>query len=142
MAKADSKPETTVKHAGTMFAFKVIKKIRVPTLKTEEGQTLYIRAISAIEERVAEDQDDNGLPTTKTVHVLRVGHLQLKDDGSGVIEEEKDLVVPSILLATLNEFEGGNKKYVGVCFAITKGKNQPGKRYKLWSVDQIADPNP
>lgn len=131
-AKNTTETETETKHAGTPFAYKVVKRVRVGTLKVEDGGEVFVRILSAIETKASPVKGDDGVMRMKDIDVVRVTDLT-----DGV---EKEMVVAVVLSKTLKDFDGGNGKYVGLCFRIQKQPKVEGKRFKNYEVDQIEDP--
>lgn len=124
--------ETEIKHAGTPFAFKVIKKVRVGTLKIKDEGEVFIRALEAIAQKQSPVKGDDEVMRMKEIDILRVTDL--------TTNEVKDMVVGAALKSALLDFGGGNGKYIGNCFRIAKHKAREGKRFKDYEVDQIEDP--
>lgn len=130
MAKARTETETETKHAGTPFAFKVVRQIKVPTLKIEEGKDYFVHVTQPIETRQTRVQDPiTKMDVLKDIDIIRCVNLE-----TGEVVE---MVGSAAVSSTLKDYDGGNAKYVGKSFRLRKGANAPGKRYKLWQIDEI-----
>lgn len=133
MAKAKTEQtETEVKHAETPFAYKVLRKVRVGTLKIADEGEVFVRVLEPISTKATPTKGEDGIMRMKDIDILRVVDLT---DG-----QTKDIVAGAALGSTLRDFDGGNGKYVGCCFRIAKHKAREGKRFKDYEVDQIEDP--
>lgn len=135
MAKArnDSQTETEVKHAGTPFAYTVLKKVRVPTLKLDDEGEVFVRILEAITTKQSPVKGEDGVMRLKDIDIIRVENLATK--------EVCDMVGGAALVSTLKDYEGGNGAYIGKCFRIAKHRPAAGKRFKNYEVDEISVPD-
>jgi len=125
--------ETEIRHPGTNFSYKVVKKVRVPTLKIDEDGEYFVKCLEGIQTKSTPSKGEDGVVRMKEIDTLRIVDLT-----TGAVQ---DVVVGAALKSTLLDFNGGNGQYIGCCFRIVKRKAAAGKRFKNYEVDQIEVPN-
>lgn len=103
--------------------FEMVKRVNVPTLKHESGDTIVIRAELPIRTEIQTGENEG-----KEINILRVTEL--------TTGTEFEYVCNAI---TADVLEGAypDKAYVGKSFAITKLGTVAGKRYKEVDVVEI-----
>ena len=117
-------------------AFKRMAPVTLPTLKQEDGKSIFVRFDSRMLTKPKTKggvplNDESGNPATITTATV-------VDISTG---EMATIVIGAMLKSVLNDYKGGGEAYVGRCFEITKDKAKPGKRSKEYAVYEIEDPS-
>lgn len=107
--------------------------VAVPQLKIKDGDTVYVKFTAPLVTNPKKTKsgalatDEDGSPIT--IDIASVINL---DTG-----ELMHMVSGKALSQRLREYRGGNDKYVGLCFEITKKAKENGKRWKEYEVYEI-----
>lgn len=126
--------------AAAPLVFKRKASVILPVLKLENDQTCHIRILHPIIEKVSQDEIEvtgpDGRKSKAVVEkTINVAHVQNLVDG-----EQYHMVLGAILASSLRDYQGGNLRYVGLCFEVTKMPPRPGKRAKDYSIHEVEDP--
>ncbi len=130
---SESMSKTLVQQGGK---FKRIGVVSGSQLKTKDGVPVYVKIIQAIDVQAKLDAegkqktDDRGNPATVSI-------LKCVDLETG---EVATMVAGKALCDRLKTYQGGNDRYVGLCFEITKLPQEAGKRWKDYRCHEIEAP--
>lgn len=102
-------------------------------IKTHDNVPVYVKIVAPIERqpRLNKDKspklDDDGNPSF--INVVKVVDLETGEVGS--------MVAGNVLADRLTTYQGGNERYVGLCFEITKLPKMDGKKWKDYRIHEI-----
>ena len=115
---------------GSLFKRK--SAVMVPTLKLVEDKPVYVQITQPIQVKQSLVKGDDGVDRMKDISIASIVNLETG--------ELMSFVVGKALEQNLKDYQGGNNKYVGLSFEITKHSSAPGKRWKAYSLFEI-DPD-
>lgn len=104
--------------------------VSVPSLKVAENVPVFVHVNGAIFEKQSPIKGDDGVMVMKTLEIMTVTNLETG--------EIMSMVCGKALSQNLKDYKGGNQAYVGLDFEITKHSAAAGKRWKPYSIFEIA----
>jgi len=108
-----------------MATFKKLKNVTLPLFKLANNTENYFKFMAAF--RVGKVVDDKKEPPT-------IAHVVNLETG-----EEGEIIVGAVLKQEIeNAYPNG--EYVGRCFEIVKHAPEGARKYSLWNIAEVAEP--
>lgn len=105
------------------FTPRIKNRLTFPQLKLEENKPIYVKPTGPLTKGKEVEGSDMEAPLLLNVVNLETG-------------EEMQIVVGKVLEDILTDLDEG---YIDKCFMITQGEQPEGKRWRPYSVAEIAE---